>query len=357
MIVIGIGGSDLGARTIWQAIGGTKTSLTFVSSPDPETVSGILKDTDWTQTAINVISKSGTTLETMAAFMVLRASLIRSVGAKAHASHVFVITEPSESSILYQIARDEGYEVIPHPTNVGGRFSVLSSVGLFPAAVSGIDIGRMLSGARTVESERRRRTVDSIAATFAADQYLALTRHGKNIHVLMPYADLLSHFGYWYRQLWAESLGKIRDGVFVGPTPVAAFGPTDQHSQIQLYTQGPNDKTVTFVEVARFRRSVSVPSVWKERKGIGHIGGQSLDVILHAERLGTEHALTQAGRPNGTFQISSISPETLGALFITFEAAVAYMAELLGVNAFDQPGVEEGKHETKRILESMRRKI
>ncbi len=350
MVVIGIGGSDLGARTIWRALGGKKAWLTFVSNPDPETVSHIVESTDWSQTAINVVSKSGTTLETMAIFMTMREALIKEVGTKAHAAHVYVTTDPSVSSTLYQIAKDEGYEILPHPLNVGGRFSVLSLVGLFPAAVSGVSVRKLLEGARAVETERRRKKADSIPARFAANQYLSMSKHGRNIHVLMPYADLLSELGFWYRQIWAESLGKKREGTSVGPTPIAAFGAIDQHSQIQLYNEGPDDKTVTFVEVGRFRRSLRVPRVWGDRKGLEYVGGLSFEEILHAERAGTEHALTSNGRPNGTLTVPSITPEALGALFMTIETATAYMGELLCVNAFDQPGVEAGKKEARRLL-------
>jgi glucose-6-phosphate isomerase len=351
LIVVGIGGSDLGARAIWRALGNEDGRLTFLSNPDPETISKTMRSVDWARTAIAAVSKSGTTLETMAAFMVLRQELIKSVGQKRHAAHVVAITDPSPSSVLYQIAGEEGYEVVPHPTNVGGRFSVLSAVGLFPAAVGGISVARLLVGAREVEDERRQNGANSLPAQYAADQYLSLARRRRHIHVLMPYADSLSDLCYWYRQLWAESLGKRRDGEPVGPTPVAAFGAIDQHSQIQLYNDGPDDKTVTFLEVERFRASVRVPNVWKDRQGIGHIGGQSLETILHAERSGTEHALARKGRACGTIRIPSVSPESMGALFMFFEAATAYMGQLMGIDAYDQPGVEEGKKETRRILE------
>lgn len=350
LIVVGIGGSDLGAKTVWQALGGKSTFLTFVGNPDPETVSSLIESTDWSRTAINVISKSGTTLETMAVFMTLRQALIAAVGEKRHAEHVIVTTDPSISSALYQIATDEGYEVLPHPLNVGGRFSVLSVVGMFPTAVSGTNIRKILNGARQAELERREKKAEGVAARFATNQFLSMTEHGRNIHVLMPYADLLSSFGFWYRQLWAESLGKKRDGISIGPTPVAALGATDQHSQIQLYNEGPDDKTITFIEIDRFRRSIRVPAVWKDQDGIKYVGGLSFEEILHAERSGTERALTKNGRANGTLRIPRISPETIGALFMTFEAAAAYMAELLEVSAYDQPGVEEGKKETRKIL-------
>ena len=350
LIVIGIGGSDLGARTIWHALGEKKMSLAFVSNPDPETVHHVLASTDWSRTAINVISKSGTTLETMAVFMTLRKGLIDAVGVAAHREHIVATTDPSDASTLYQIAMEEGYSILPHPLNVGGRFSVLSVVGLFPAAASGVNVRKLLAGAATVEAERRTNGADSVPARLAANQFLSMTKHGRDMHVLMPYADLLHEFGFWYRQLWAESLGKARDGESVGPTPIAAFGAIDQHSQIQLYNEGPNNKTVTFIEVESFRRGLRVPKIWGDKQGIGYVGGLSFSDILHAERVGTERALASHGRPSATITIPKISEESLGALFMLFETATAYMGELLRVNTFNQPGVEAGKEEACRIL-------
>jgi len=349
LIVIGIGGSDLGARTIWHALGEKKMSLAFVGNPDPETLYHALASTDWSRTAINVISKSGTTLETMAIFMTLRKALIDAVGVAEHREHIVATTDPSDASTLYQIAMEEGYAILPHPLNVGGRFSVLSVVGLFPAVASGVNVRKLLEGAATVEAERRANMAESLPARFAANQFLSM-QNDRDVHVLMPYADLLHEFGLWYRQLWAESLGKVCDGESVGPTPIAAFGAIDQHSQIQLYNEGPDNKTVTFVEVASFRRNLRVPKVWSDKQGIGYVGGLSFADILHAERAGTEHALASRGRPSGTITIPKITEESLGALFMMFETATAYMGELLQVNAFNQPGVETGKKEACRIL-------
>lgn len=351
MVVIGIGGSDLGSRTIWHALGESKMSLSFLSNPDPETLYHALASTDWSRTAVNVISKSGTTLETMAIFMAVRKRLIDVVGLEAHRAHVIATTEPSDASTLYQIAMTESYVVLPHPMNVGGRYSVLSVVGLFPAAASGANVRKILRGAAFVETDRRAKKFGSDPARFAANQYLSMTKYGRDQHVLMPYADLLHEVGFWYRQLWAESLGKTRDGVSVGPTPIAAFGAIDQHSQIQLYNEGPDNKTVTFLEVETFRRALRVPKIWGDKQGIEYVGGLSFASILHAERAGTEHALKSNGRPSGTITIPKISEESIGALFMFFETATAYMGELLKINAFNQPGVEAGKKEARRILE------
>ncbi len=353
LIVIGIGGSDLGARAIWQALPGEKMRLHFVSNPDPDSLAAWreLTRADWKKTAILVVSKSGTTLETMAAFMVLRDWLIAAVGERAHARQVFVLTEEGHGT-LFALAERYGYQVIPHPTNVGGRFSVLSTVGLFPSACGGVSVKRLLSGARSVEAARRREGIRHAAVRFAGLHYLAMRHQGKPLHVLMPYADRLSSVAFWYRQLWAESLGKRRGGTSVGPTPIAALGAVDQHSQIQLYNEGPADKIVTFLEVEKFSHAVRVPRLWGDVKGVEYVGGLSLQHILHAEREGTAQALAENGRPNGTIRLPSVSPESIGALFMFYELATAYMGELLGVNTYDQPGVEAGKKIARTILET-----
>ncbi len=334
LLVIGIGGSDLGARALYQAVGGRAMWLRFLTNPDPDVVAAELDQIDWKQTAVNVVSKSGTTLETMALFEIVRQTLAKHVGKAAHREHMIATTEESESSVLYALAKREGYAVAAHPTNVGGRFSALSVVALLPLACSGLDIRRLLAGAAWMESCRRVEKEHSLPSRFTTHHAIH-TKAGRGIHVLMPYAPWLSSFSFWYRQLWAESLGKLPD---VGPTPVAALGPQDQHSQIQLYHDGPDDKVITFIEVDRFKRDIRVSK------------GPRLSEIIHAERAGTAEALFKKGKPNGTIHIPSLCPESLGALMMFYETAVAYMGQMLGVNAFDQPGVEHGKKLTREML-------
>ncbi|NBS41622.1 glucose-6-phosphate isomerase [bacterium] len=351
LIVIGIGGSDLGARMLHAALGGNKMRLTFVSNPDPETVSALLDEVNWKKTAICVVSKSGTTLETMSVFFVLRDALIAAVGAKSHAAHVVAITEASDASVLYQVATGAGYEVLEHPTNVGGRFSVLSVVGLFPAACAGADVAKLLRGAKTYELDRRSAGIKSSAARFTTHQLNSYLNHGRGIHVVMPYADALHPFGLWYRQLWAESLGKVRGDQHVGPTPIAAFGAIDQHSQIQLYVEGPDDKTVTFIQLDRFKRDIRVSGkLGGIPVALRFAQGKTFGEILAAERVGTSRALSASGHPNGTIHLPTINAESLGALIQMFLTATAYAGELLEINTYDQPGVEHGKREAKQIL-------
>ncbi len=350
LLVIGIGGSDLGARTLVGAVGDGSFEICFLSNPDPETVSAFLKQPTawWKETAVNVVSKSGTTLETMSIFLVVRDRLIKAVGRQAHGSHIYATTEVGVGA-LYTYAKREGYTIVAHPLNVGGRFSVFTIVGLLPAACAGVDLKKLLKGAVWMETKRRTEGEKSAVARYALAQALAYDS-GAHIHVLMPYADRLTPVGFWYRQLWSESLGKIRKGIPTGPTAIAAFGAVDQHSQIQLYNEGPNNKTVTFIEVETLAESLIVPQEAKNVEGFSYAAGKTLTEILHAEREGTARALTQNGRLNSTITIPKITPESIGALLQFFMGATAYTGELLGVNPYDQPGVEAGKREAKKLL-------
>lgn len=337
LLVIGIGGSDLGARMLYQAVGGSKMSLRFLTNTDPDALGILFNQTDWHRTVVNVVSKSGTTLETMSLFEIVRDQMRKKLGTTACKKQIVVTTQTHDSSLLYTLAKREGYVVIPHPDNVGGRFSVLSTVALFPLACSGANVKRILDGAAWLEQHRRTDKEKSIPARFTTHHYLHM-KEGRDLHVLMPYANTLFSFAMWYRQLWGESLGKKKNNVSVGPTPIAAFGPQDQHSQIQLYNEGPDNKVITFILPNRFKRAIRIPR------------GPSLTLIQRALCEGTAAALAHNGRPNGTLHIPSISPESIGALIMMYETATAYMGELLGINTFDQPGVEAGKKEAVRIL-------
>ena len=337
LIVIGIGGSDLGARAIWQACPGNKMELRFLSNPDPDTVSEVLNLTaeEWKKTALNIVSKSGSTLETMSNFLVARDRLIKVIGKDSHKAHIYITTDPG--SKLESWGLEQGYKVLEHPKNVGGRFSVLSIVGLFPVACGGVRISEILAGAREVS--------ESEAAKFAVLNFLAYQK-GKKIQVLMPYADRLLNFSFWYRQLWAESLGK--DGI--GPTPLTTSGAVDQHSQIQLFNDGPNDKSITFIKVEKFFHKLKVP---KGFPGLEFAAEKDFAEILHAELLGTAEVLTKKKRLNNIITVPNLSPKSIGALLQFFILATAYSGELYGVNTYNQPGVEEGKRIAREELVRM----
>ncbi len=357
LIVVGIGGSDLGARALHRTVQGAATNhpvrrkgmeVRFIgANTDPEEIDALLATADLRKCAINIISKSGDTIEPMSTFLLLRDRLIKKVGAKRHVSHIIATTD-AEKGTLREIADREGYRTLPVPNDIGGRFSVLTTVGLFPAACAGIPVRRLLVGAEEIRGRFVADAVEKNApllfAGFHCDGYM---RRGQNISVLMPYADGLKDIGAWFRQLWAESLGKSVDRggrvVHHGMTPVAALGATDQHSQIQLYNEGPTDKIVTFIEVDRFRKNFTVPKSYKDIEGVAYMARHSFEEIIHAEREATASALAKNGRPNATLHIPMITPESVGGLLFFFMLATAAAAELLDVNAYDQPGVEEGK--------------
>jgi glucose-6-phosphate isomerase len=230
---------------------------------------------------------------------------------------------------------------------------VLSPVGILPAALVGIDTKKLLAGAGDMaEICRRANLRENPAAVFATLQYLADQRAGKRIHVLMPYSDALRDMAAWFVQLWAESLGKVRtrDGEHTGPTPLGALGATDQHSQVQLFMEGPADKTITLMSVKRARGDVTIPKMHSDVPELAYLGGHSLGELLDVERRATAGALARRGRPNMTLELDSVDEWHIGALFMLLETATIYAGALYGVNPLDQPGVELGKQFTYAML-------
>lgn len=230
----------------------------------------------------------------------------------------------------------------------------MSPVGLLAAAVCGIDIEELLAGASYADEVCSVDNVYKNPAYMAATlQYLAM-QTGKNISVMMPYADSLKYIADWYAQLWAESLGKRYDNngneVFVGQTPVKALGVTDQHSQVQLYTEGPFDKVVTFLGVDKYRTTMEISRGYEDIPAVSFLGGHTLNELIHAEQAATEYALLKAKCLNRTIWLPEVNAFTIGQLLYMLEVETAFAGELLNINAFDQPGVEEGKNATYALL-------
>ncbi|MBN1823777.1 MAG: glucose-6-phosphate isomerase [Endomicrobiales bacterium] len=358
-VVIGIGGSALGNIALQQALRhpqwnllprkGRKGGLRlFVpDNVDPDVLAGLMDVIDARKTVFNVISKSGTTAECIANYFVLRNLLEKKVGKKAK-DHIIITTDASKG-YLRELAAKEGIVNFEVPGNVGGRFSVMSPVGLVSAAFTGIDIKELLAGAADMNERcATDRLSENPAALYAVLQFLFYWQK-RPISVMMPYSNALYGVADWYRQLWAESLGKKADrggnSVFLGPTPVKALGATDQHSQVQLYIEGPQDKVITFLSVEKFNNAVKIPKF-----GDHYLGGRSLNELLKAEEEATRLALTSEGRPNLTVTLPKISPYTVGQLLYMLELATAYAGEFFNLNAFDQPGVELGKQLTYALM-------
>ena len=346
LVVNGIGGSALGPLALQSAMRPAKRRLVVLDNVDPEGLAAKLAGLDAKRTAVNAITKSGSTAETMANLLVLLKWMERQLGPR-HVRHWTATTDPKKGDLLV-LARRLGIPTLSIPENVGGRFSVLTPVGLLPAAFLGLDVPALVEGARSMRrhcwSAPAERNVGVLGAVLL---YLMATRRRRSIQILMPYADALVHLADWYRQLWAESLGKRLDRngrkVETGQTPVTSLGATDQHSQVQLFMEGPHDKVVTFLEVKHFRKEVAIPRQHADLASLGYLGGRNLSELIRAEKQGTEIALTSAGRPNFTYALPTIDEHVLGQLIYLFEFQTALSGELYGIDAFDQPGVEAGK--------------
>ena len=368
LVVLGIGGSGLGNTALQGALNPATHNLlpadrragprVFVlDNVDPAHFAAVMDACPPENTLFNVISKSGETAETAAQFMIVRDRLNRALGDKA-AEHVVAITDP-EKGTMRSICDAEGYATLPVPEGVGGRFSVLSPVGLFSAAMAGIDTAALLDGAHDMETRCRERALHDNPAALLATALVYLGtgcyREGaapKPNHVMMPYCNALYSCADWFRQLWAESLGKKHtldgDEVFAGFTPIKALGATDQHSQIQLYREGPNDKVICFLEVEDFGDDAGrvVMPGGLGASALSYLEGKPMADLLAAEKRATEYALAESDRPTLTIRFPRVDAEHAGAFVMLWQMATAYAGRMLHVDPYDQPAVETGKKAT-----------
>lgn len=363
-VVLGIGGSALGPIAVQQALNhqrwndlpaGKRSGPKFYveDNIDPERMASLLDVIDVRRTCFNVITKSGATAETMSQYLIITDLLKKAVG-EGWQKHI-VATTDHEKGNLIKLAKQEGFELFYIPDSVGGRFSELTPVGLLPAAVCGIDVRAMLEGAAAMDKRCQNTDVwKNPALLEAVLQYIAMEQRGMSVQVVMPYADSLKYMADWFCQLWAESLGKnvTRKGaaVNVGQTPTKSLGVTDQHSQLQLYTEGPFDKVITFLKVGAFRSEVTIAHGCEAFADVAFLGGKTLNQLIDAELRGTEYALLSAKRMSQTITLPQVNAYTLGQLMYFFEMATAYAGELLDVDAFNQPGVENSKIASYAVL-------
>jgi glucose-6-phosphate isomerase len=362
VVVLGIGGSSLGAVALrtalrpwgWNLLDASRRGgfprLHVLDTPDPRALAALLDLVDLRRTVFLVISKSGGTAETLAQFLVVRERLEHVHGLRV-VDHVVFVTDP-EVGPLRAIARRDGVRALDVPANVGGRFSVLSPVGMLPAALLGIDTGALLQGAAAMAERCTGGTLaTNPALAWATAQWCADATRARRIHVLMPYADALRDVAPWFVQLWAESLGKIRpDGTSVGPTPVPAVGPTDQHAQVQLFMEGPADKTVTFLAVNEPDGDRPIPDLHGEFAEMAYLGGKGLWQLVEAERRATAAALAARGHPSATMTLDRVDAWHVGGLLMWLQCATVYAGALYGIQPLDQPGVELGKRYTGALL-------
>ncbi len=363
-VVLGIGGSALGPIMVFNALkhlhynelpqgkrGGPKFYVE--DNVDPVRMAALLDIIEPEKTCFNVISKSGATSETMTQYLII-ADILQKKGVNLPDNIIFT-TDASRGNLI-KIDRAFGgkFKKYVLPDGVGGRFSELCPVGLLPAAVLGIDIKAMLAGAAYMDSLCSKASVQkNPALACAALQYITM-QQGKNINVLMPYSDNLKLMADWYCQLWAESLGKATDyagnTVNAGTTPVKSLGVTDQHSQVQLYIEGPFDKVITFISVQKYATEMPIAHGCEDIPDVGFLGGHTMQELIQAENKATAYALMRAGRMNYTINMPEVNAFTLGELMFMLELQTAYAGAMLNINTFNQPGVENGKKATFALL-------
>jgi len=357
LLVLGIGGSSLGGQALCSALGHTSerdVRVHFLDNIDPNSVASLLEAVDPARAAVAVVSKGGDTVETLAQLLIVRRWLRASLGQGEARSRQTFVTDP-EKGLLREVARTEGIRAFDIPPEVGGRYSVLTPAGLLPAAFLGIDIIEVLAGAADMAERVTSTDVAKNPATlFAAGAVLAQRHLGRTSLVMMPYADALRVATSWFVHLWAESLGKRFDRfgkeVRAGQTPIAAQGAVDQHAQLQLFVDGPRDKTVCLVSVEKFAHELVIPDEMGEHDEVVYLHGRGLAELFDAERRGTRAALLDAGVPVLDIALPMVDEQSFGGFLLLLEAACACAGLLMGVNPFDQPGVEAGKRMTMGLL-------
>src|SRR5688572_2029111 len=360
VVTLGIGGSSLGPRALYSALAqpfdhlaprsaGMPRRLFFPDNIDPVTFAAIIERLPLDRVLWNVVTKSGGTAETCAQYLVIADTLDKRLGPERAKNHIVFTTDPDKGA-LRAISRERGYPTFDIPPSVGGRFSVLTPVGLLPAAFAGLDVMGLLDGAKRM---RDRALVPDLATNPALLLATLLHHHhmvrGRVMTVIMSYVDGLYDTADWFRQLWAESLGKEKstDGraINVGPTPIAARGATDQHSQLQLFAEGPDDKVFLFLSAADRGGEIKIPggALAASRDELSYLSGHGMGELLDAELTGTMSSLVRRGRPVGRLTLQRVTAEAVGELLVLLEAATAFAGPLYGVDPFDQPGVEEAK--------------
>jgi len=353
LVVLGIGGSALGLIALNSSLRSPyrdavlDPELYVLDNIDPERLYRVMQKLDPAETLVNVITKSGSTAETMASFLIFRKWLIDGVGENGYRDRL-VVTTAGDSGPLRQIADQEGLASFEVPEGVGGRFSVLTPVGLLPAALIGIDIKALLAGAAAMDIRLLNSSLLKNPAYLGAVMHYLAYLSGRCISVMFAYGDRLLDLADWYRQLWAESLGKRNDldgtVVNVGPTPVKALGVTDQHSQVQLYKEGPDDKVYTFLKVANFKNTIEIPRAFEGNEALSYLGGHTVNELFNAEERATEVALGREKRPLTAITFSKATPDEVGEFFYFFEVQTVAIGALFGIDPLNQPGVEEGKN-------------
>jgi glucose-6-phosphate isomerase len=348
--VLGIGGSSLGGQALQALRPGNAPGprVRFFDNPDPFSWEEAVARFDLKTTRFVVISKSGGTAETLMQALTAADAIEKVGGGKYLKHHFLAITEPRRSP-LRDFAESIGAPILDHPTGVGGRYSVLTVVGVLPAILMGLDVSALRAGAGLVLAQALSDDAQSVPAAAGAALHHALASGGRlNQTVLWAYADRLHTLGSWWRQLWAESLGKNGKG----STPVSALGPVDQHSQLQLFRDGPATSLFTILSTSTSGRGLVTPKARADALNLSYLSGRAMGDLVAAEARATAETLARNGRPVREIHVSSVNERSVGALMMHFMLETILMGRLMGVDPFDQPGVEEGKVLARQYLES-----
>jgi glucose-6-phosphate isomerase len=349
VIVLGTGGSSLGGRTLCALARPSKDNprLHFLDNVDGDTFERLFAAIDPKRTGFIVISKSGSTAETLSQMFHCLDVFEKAIGKDGIAKAFVAVTEPGDN-VLRRIAKHWGMETLDHDPKIGGRYSALSIVGLLPTMIAGLDAHAVREGAKSVlDPVLAGAAPDTIAPCVGAALSIGLAHQGVNMSVLMPYVDRLADFGLWYRQLWAESIGK--DGQ--GTTPIRAMGTVDQHSQLQLYLDGPRDKLFSVVFSKCAGTGGLVPKAMADDPSLAYLAGRTLGDLLDAEQRATAETLIKRGCPTRIFRLDQVNEQALGALMMHYMIETIVAAHLMGVDPFDQPAVEEGKVLARKYLQ------
>ena len=366
VVILGIGGSSLGPAALceallpsyWNELSQEQRNgypkIYFVDNVDSDKIDALLHCLDFSKTLINVVTKSGNTTETLSAFLLFQKYLEKAVGKAESSKHIVITTDP-EKGTLKELATEAGWTCFDILPDVGGRFSIFSPVGLLPAALVGLSPSELLQAITDSIPSFQATTVEQNPAAAAAMAHYYAMEQGLNISVLMPYSAKLTLTADWYVQLWAESLGKAKnlngETINVGQTPVRAVGVTDQHSQLQLFGEGPYDKLVTFIHVLKNHKDITVPNTYPNHPGLSMFQGRTFNEILRAEAKATHDSLHQEKRPTVSYTLESITPTRFAQLLFCLEMQTALTGALMGIDPFNQPGVELSKVLTKKYLQ------
>jgi|CXWL01.1.fsa_nt_gi glucose-6-phosphate isomerase len=355
VVVVGSGGSGLSGAALLAFAPCPAPSFDFLDNIDPDMLEDILAKIEIEHTCFIVISKSGTTLETLSQTYAIISRIKKKIGRTALPAQMIIITEPEEyegKNPLRQLAREYDVRVLDHETDIGGRFAILTNVGLLPAAIAGIDIYALRRGARSVITQLENATSpEEFAPAIGAAVQYGFYQRSRNISVLLPYSQRLSGLAAWYRQCWAESLGKEGKGT----TPACAMGSTDQHSQLQLYLSGPKDKLFHMITLRREGTGDEI-EVLGNRPELAYMNGKTLGDVMAAQQKATFETLVGNRCPTRLIELDALTAEHFGALIMHFTLEIMFMSFLFEINPFDQPAVEESKILARQYLSSGERK-